>query len=50
METRRILRRLSELAAGLDGSDPQFLRRAGIAATALLMAGEELDVAGVRLR
>jgi hypothetical protein len=50
METRRILRRLSELTAALDGEGPQFDRRAGIAATALLMAGDELDVAGVRLR
>jgi len=49
VEVRRILRRLNELRVALDAHDPQFDRRAGVAATALLMAGEELDMAGVSM-
>jgi len=50
VEVHRILRRLTELRVALNADDPQFDRRAGVAATALLMAGEELDMAGVSIR
>jgi len=44
LEVRRITRRLHQLTESLDGCAADFDQRAEIAATTLLMSGEELDL------